>query len=209
MASLLLGGNKFLTLHQATSDRTPARGVGNASLLSGGYGSPAPYVVSIDSQVAWGGPLSPSRIKVPVTVGLCSPCHWGWGISLQLVNSEGLDFPLHLCYLEFHTGPQLFSVVFGQSMSLSKSFLSCYDVPFLVLWWEKENGFLLGYFFKSVPTGVIELLISLPCSLGYMMQKKIQVIYHYVIPWTPQALDCLSFSIFQSYVCLIYNVQGF
>lgn len=64
---------------------------------------------------------------------------------------------------------------------LSESFLSCWTVPFLVLWLQTA-GFCWSFalFFPPVQIGISELLASSIVSLRYLRLKENQATYHWM-----------------------------
>lgn len=98
----------------------------------------------------------------------------------------------------------------GVEKLLSKSFLSCYTAPFLLLWLQRA-GFCLLLLLLSAPIDISALLASSAPIVGYIRQKKTQGTHHCIIPWLLMSLSCLpSFLHFSkfSYISLTYNVQS-
>lgn len=103
---------------------------------------------------------------------------------LAIIYQRGAQAP----YLAFAgmsgVGPQgFFCFVCGVLLEwlLSESFLSCWTVPFLVLWLQTA-GFCWSFalFFPPVQIGISELSASSIVSLRYLRLKENQATYHWM-----------------------------
>lgn len=128
---------------------------------------------------------------------------------MLLQRGEEVASPLGLCCLGV-VGPQ-FSVVClaGVQWLVSKRLLFCRAAPFLVLWLNKENRLLLGFFLSAL-LAVFGLPASSLLILRYIRQKEnpdTLSLDYFSVPKVPSLF--VFFHLSESYVCFMYNVQAF
>lgn len=119
-----------------------------------------------------------------------------WGVSLQVSEGRRRRSPLGLCWCG-EAEAWFFLYETGVELVLSKSFLSCLNTYFLVLWIER--GGVCWVFLLSASVGISEL---------YALQLQVSDLWGqknpgYLPPCLPWVLKSCLFSTFQNFLIFV------